>query len=130
MKRHINNAWGHLFFKRFFFILFILNIHRNHKKLYKVIDEINKIHLTIKFTTKHTTPKKEAEEDSCNCARRRKNAVPFLATLVTIEDKQIETDLYRKPTDGNKYLLPDSCHADTCNDNIHYSLFLRITRIC
>ena len=39
-------------------------------------------------------------------------------------------DLYRKETDRNMYLLPSSCHSPTCQDNIPFSLALRIVRIC
>ena len=51
-------------------------------------------------------------------------------TLCSIKNGQIVTDLYRKPSDRNKYLLPDSCHANSVKENIPFSLFLRITRIC
>ena len=36
----------------------------------------------------------------------------------------------RKPTDRNKYLLPDSCHPYSNTENIPLSLGIRITRIC
>ena len=40
------------------------------------------------------------------------------------------TDLYRKETDRNQYLLPSSCHPSHVTQNIPYSLALRIVRIC
>ena len=40
------------------------------------------------------------------------------------------TDLYRKETDRNQYLLPTSCHPAHVTSNIPYSLALRIVRIC
>ena len=43
---------------------------------------------------------------------------------------KIVIDLYRKPNDRNEYILPDSCYANIVKENILYSLFLRITRIC
>ena len=49
---------------------------------------------------------------------------------MTFKNGQIITDLYRKPTDRNQYLLPDSCHPPSCVENILYSLAMRIVRIC
>ena len=40
------------------------------------------------------------------------------------------TDLYRKPTDRNQYLLPNSCHPKSTTLAIPKSLGLRIVRIC
>ena len=42
----------------------------------------------------------------------------------------ILTDLFKKPTDRNQYLLTSSCHPSATKDNIPYSLALRIVRIC
>ena len=64
----------------------------------------------------------------CDCPQIE--AIPFLDTLCQIKEGKICTDLYRKPTDRNKYLLPDSCHPYCNIKNIPYSLALRITRIC
>ena len=47
-----------------------------------------------------------------------------------IVNGRIKTDLYRKETDRNQYLLTDSCHPIGCTKNIPYSLGLRIVRIC
>ena len=57
-------------------------------------------------------------------------SIPFLDTLCSIENGRIETNLYRKPTDRNKYLLLDSCHPENQISNIPLSQFLRIDRIC
>ena len=116
-----------LFFKRFLDDLFSIFV-GSTKRLHDFMAELNEIHPTIKFTFKHTTPESESMDDNCGCEPTK--SVPFLDTLCFIENETIETDLYRKPSDRNKYLLPDSCHANSCKDNIPYSLFLRITRIC
>ena len=47
-----------------------------------------------------------------------------------LKSSQIVTDLFRKPTDRNQYLLTSSCHPAHVTDNIPYSLALRIVRIC
>ena len=82
----------------------------------------------MKFTMQHTTPESEPEECRCQC--QSSLSVPFLDTSCSLKNGKIIFDLYRKPTDRNKYLLPDSCHPDTCKENIPLSLALRITRIC
>ena len=76
----------------------------------------------------HTSPEAEAEEDRCACPK--KSSIPYLDTSCSLKEGKIIFDLYRKPTDRNKYLLPDSCHPNTVKENIPFSLFLRITRIC
>ena len=82
------NKYGTLeFFKRFLDDLFSIFTGTTNE-LHKVIDELNKIHPTKQFTTKHTTPKEEAKEDNCNCEKT--NYVPFLDTLVTIEGGTID----------------------------------------
>ena len=57
-------------------------------------------------------------------------SLPFLDTLCKLEDGKIITDLYRKETDRNQYLLTSSCHPAHVTDNIPFSLALRIVRIC
>ena len=57
-------------------------------------------------------------------------AVPFLDTLCRVKEGKISTDLYRKPSDRNQYLLPDSCHPSECTTSIPYSLCTRIIRVC
>ena len=76
----------------------------------------------------HTSPQSEQIEDQCDC--QKSDSVPFLDTSCSIKNGKIILDLYRKPTDRNKYLLPDSCHPYSCHENIPLSLAIRITRIC
>ena len=97
------------------------------KQLHNIFDEMNKIHPTLKFTLNHTTPEDEAEEDRCDC--KPQNSIPFLDTSLTIIDGKIDTDLYKKDTDRNQYLLRESCHAAGVTASIPYSLSLRIVRI-
>ena len=42
----------------------------------------------------------------------------------------MDTDLHKKQTDRNQYLLPSSCHPKQTTKLIPYSLGLRIVRIC
>ena len=116
-----------LFFKRFLDDLFKIFVGTT-KKLHQLFDQINQIHPNIKFTMEHTSPEAEAEEDTCSCPK--KSSIPYLDTSCSLKEGNIIFDLYRKPTDRNKYLLPDSCHPNTVKENIPFSLFLRITRIC
>ena len=76
------------------------------------------------FTMSHTTPINYA------CGFKRTETLPFLDTSCQIIDGRIVTDLYRKETDRNQYLLTSSCLLAHVTENIPYSLALRIVRIC
>ena len=114
-------------FKRFLDDIFTIFCGTS-KDLHKLFDEMNTLHKSIKFTMNHTSPPGEKEDDSCNCPPQ--SSIPFLDVLCSINDGKIETDLYRKDTDRNMYLLPSSCHPPACTNNIPFSLCLRIVRIC
>ena len=89
------------------------------------MDIVNALDPWIKFTINHTSKTK------CDhCDDDAKDKIPFLDTQVEIKNNKIITDLYKKPTDRNMYLLPSSCHVTSVCDNIPYSLCLRIIRIC
>ena len=92
--------------------------------LHKFLSEINKIHSSIKFTMSHTTN----ANSTCDCSPS--SSIPFLDTSCSISDGKIHTDLYKKSTDRNQYLLTSSCHPSHVCDSIPYSLALRIVRIC
>ena len=77
----------------------------------------------------HTHPRK-AQNMKKNCDCQPQESIPFLDTSIRIEEGQIVTDLYRKPTDRNQYLLTNSIHPPNCIKNIPYSLALRINRVC
>ena len=107
------------------FLIFLGSI----EKLHAFFHEINQIHPTIKFTMAHTTPKHDLMKPSvCQCPQIE--AIPFLDTLCQIKNGKISTDLYRKPTDRNQYLLPSSCHNIKVTNSIPFSLAMRINRVC
>ena len=81
--------------------------------LLSFISYLNSRHLTIKFTSSHSS--------SC---------IPFLDVIVSLNDGNIETDLYPKPTDKRQYLLHSSCHPLHTKRAIPFSLALRLRRIC
>ena len=114
-------------FKRFLDDIFSI-FNGSTKRLHNLFDEINKIHPSIKLTMTHTCIIGEAPEDKCDCEEM--SAIPFLDTLCSIKDGRIDTDLYRKNTDRNQYLLPSSCHSKMTTKTIPMSLGLRIVRIC
>lgn len=111
-------------FKRFLDDIYII-FRGSTEELHNFLDDINKIHSTIKFTMGHTAA---TTENSCNCDVTSK--LPFLDTATEIKDGKIIVDLYKKKTDRNQYLLPSSCHPQHVSNNIPYSLALRIVRIC
>ena len=76
----------------------------------------------------HASVPGESIEDKCACEPR--SEIPFLDTLCSLKEGRIETDLYKKPTDRNQYLLPSSCHPKQTTKAIPKSLGLRIVRIC
>ena len=56
-----------LLYKRFLDDIFKI-FQGTTKELHKLLDEINQIHPTLKFTMPHTSVESEAEEDRCDCA--------------------------------------------------------------
>ena len=107
-----------------YFLLFI----GTTKNLHILFEEINKLNPTIQFTMSHPSVYNEAEEDQYGCDTKSK--IPFLDTMVSLKDGYLDTDLYKKETDRNQYLLPSSCHVKQTTTAIPYSLSLRIVRIC
>ena len=116
------------FLKRFLDDLFLIFV-GSILELHSFFEDINKIHPTIKFTMAHTTPESEWNKPPC-CDCPKIDAIPFLDTLCRIKDGKISTNLYRKPSDRNQYLLPNSCHPMECIKSIPYSLCTRILRVC
>ena len=95
--------------------------------LHKFIDLINSINPAIQFTVQHNTlPGDESPECGCPALSR----IPFLDCEVRLEQGKLITDLYRKKTDRNQYLMTSSCHPNHCFTSIPKSLALRYVRIC
>ena len=92
--------------------------------LHQFLKELNSLHPSIKFTMDHS----KTDWESCDWPSW--SSIPFLDTSISIEDDTIITDLYKKETDRNQYLLTSSCHPAHVTNNIPYSLALRIVRIC
>ena len=115
-----NSSVSNVFLDYLFFI-----VRGSAKMLHSLLNEINQIHPNIQLTMQHTSID---EPDPCSCPVT--HAIPYLDTCISIQDGKIITDLYRKPTDRNMYLLPSSCHPPHVTENIPFSLALRIIRIC
>ena len=97
------------------------------QSLHEFLVKLNTIHPSIKFTMSHTTPP-AIENPVCDC--KPEEAIQFLDTSCKIVEGKIITDLYRKETDRNQYLLPSSRHPAHVSTNIPYSLAMGIVRIC
>ena len=111
--------------KRFLDDIFILWT-GSIEKLHLFLEELNKIHPTIKFTLSHTIPLEESQP--CDC--KPSESLAFLDTSTSIVKNKIIVDLYKKTTDRCQYLLPSSCHPPHITENIPFSLAYRIVRIC
>ena len=62
--------------------------------LHNLFEEMNQIHLSLKFTLAHTTPEEELEEDKYDCNKGA--SLPFLDTLLSIKNGRIEVDLHKE----------------------------------
>ena len=83
------------------------------ESLKQFIKDLNSWHPSIKFTAQWSS-----------------NSIPFLDTLVLLQDGSLSVDLYTKPTDTHQYLAANSCHPHHCKSSIPFSQALRIRRIC
>ena len=113
--------------KRFLDDIFLIFV-GSTKELHNLYKDINNINPTMQFTINHTTLENESPEQKCDCEPKTK--IPFLDTLCYIKNGSIETDLFKKETDRNQYLLPSSCHSRQTTKNLPFSLSTRIIRIC
>ena len=98
------------------------------KQLHSLLQDMNSIHPTLKFTMSHISLAAEPMEDRCDCPFTE--SIPFLDTSLSIENGKIQVDLLRKETSRNQYLLPSSCHPKSTTLAIPFSLSMRIVRIC
>ena len=112
-------------FKRFLDDMFIVYT-GSVPTLHMFFEEINQIHPKLKFTMTHSTPGDGTPHHECSCEQTM--SIPFLDTLCTIKEGKIETDLYRKPTDKNQYLLTSSCHPVETVANIPHSMAYELTK--
>ena len=74
---------------------------------------MNTVHPTIKFT-----------------AASSRTEIPFLDILIKVRNGLLHTDLHTKPTDTHNCLHYLSAHPRHCKDNIPFSQFLRVRRLC
>ena len=79
-------------------------------------DYINNYHQTMKYDE----PCYESSTNSCN----------FPDLNISVHNGKLITDLYRKPTDKPRALLPSSAHPTHITGNIIYSMAFRLIRIC
>ena len=114
-KKYVHNQVNPLkFTKKYLDDLFWILL-GSPKLLHMFLKEINKIHPSIQFTMSHTSV--NSEIDTCDCEPQ--DTIPFLDTHCKFENGKIITDLYRKPTDRNQYLLTSSCSPATCTETFH-----------
>ena len=101
------------FYKRFIDDIFII-WNGTHDELKAFVEQLNKLHPTIKFDAKYTT-----------------DSIEFLdARICKSTDGKLQTTLYTKPTVRQSYLHSKSYHPSSCKRSIAYSQALRIKRIC
>jgi hypothetical protein len=81
-------------------------------ELLEWVKYLNDSHPSIKFTIEHST-----------------THIPFLDTLVYLEDNKLKTKLYKKPTDNKQYLHFNSEHPQHVKKAIPYAQALRYRRI-
>jgi hypothetical protein len=68
----------------------------------------------------HTSLSSENGSAKYDC--EESDSIPFLDVLCSIKDGKIVTDLCRKESERNQYLLTSSCHPVECTNNIPFSL--------
>ena len=85
----------------------------SEQELKSFIDYVSSYHPAIKYTFNIT-----------------QDSLSFLDIKCHIQDGQISTSVFYKPTDAHCYLNYESCHPQSCKNAIPKSQFLRLRRIC
>lgn len=98
--------------KRFIDDIFMIWNH-GAEELDTFLAYLNNAHPTIKFTSETSN-----------------NSLSFLDTWIYIENDELHTRVYHKPTDDKQYLHYSSAHPLQQKNSIPYSLLLRAKRIC
>ena len=86
---------------------------QDSQKLKELLNCINSLHPTIKFTMDDSATK-----------------INFLGVTVTKVGNKLETDLYCKPTDTHQYFHAQSNHSNVYKRSIAYEQVIRFKRIC
>ena len=60
---------------------------------------------------------------------KNQTCLPFLDTLIINHNKQLQSDIFYKPTDLKQYLLYTSCHPKHTRNGIPYNLARRLKMI-
>ena len=120
-----------MWWKRYIDDIFKIWIH-GEKELRDFIIVLNTLHPTIKFTFEmaRETVNSRFFDDLDEVSLLEGKAVHFLDLSIWIENNQIQSDLYCKPTDCHQYLSFDSCHPYHVKKSIIYSQALRIKGLC
>ena len=85
----------------------------DHYSLHQFFEYMNIIHPTIKFEMSQS-----------------RDRIPFLDTLVLLNNRgDLQTTLYKKPTDASPLLHAASFHPSSCKTGVIYSQALRYRRI-
>ena len=83
----------------------------NRTTLDNFLQDLNQFHPTIKFTHEIST-----------------TTINYLDISVTLNQGNLSTKTYHKPTDANNYLHYQSCHPKHQKESIPYSQYLRMKR--
>ena len=83
------------------------------ESLKEFFETLNSSHPSMKFTWKYSS-----------------ETIDFLDVQLSVNEGNITTDLYVKPTDTHQYLHASSCHVYHSKKSIPYSQALRLNRIC
>lgn len=101
-----------LYYKRFIDDIFLIWTH-GEAALLSFINDFNQAHPSISFSHSFS-----------------QSTINFLDVTLTVDNGEIGTKIYRKPTDRQQYLHFDSSHPKHCKTSIPYSQAIRFKRVC